>query len=109
MQDVFLNGDNIDAAISRGFRLSVDTWGASASLVVDPINLNLPLGGQTIGLRDSSFAIAANLRSKGSFSSTAANMSVTDPSPLLCPDLTVPLSAEIILDIIVGDVVVSPM
>ena len=105
---MFLKGDPIVDAISRGFRLTVDTWGAYASLIVDPINLNLTLGRQDIRVRDSSFAIAADLRSKGSFSSTAANMSNADPSQLL-PNVAVPLSAEVIFDITVGDVVVSPM
>ena len=105
---MFLNGDDIVDAISRGFSLSVDTWGAHASLIVDPINLNLTIGGQSIGVRESSFSIAADLRSKGSFSSTAANMSNADASQLL-PEVSVPLSAEVILDIELGNVTVSPM
>ena len=105
---MFINGDPIGDALSRGFRLSVDTWGAYASLIVDPINLNLTIGGQSIGVRDSTFAIAADLRSKGSFSSTAANMSNADASQLI-PNVAVPLSAEVILDITLGNVTVSPM
>ena len=103
-----MNGDNIGDALADAFGLRVETWGAYISLVVDPINFNLTLGGQTIGVRDSSFSIAAHLRSKGSFFSSAANMSNANATGLV-PNINVPLSAEVILDIPIGDVVVSPM
>ena len=107
---MFLNGDPIDEAISQGLSLSVDTWGAFASLVVDPINLKVTLAGQTVGVRDSSFAVGVDLRSQKqpAFSSTAANLSRTDTSGLI-PEVRVPLSAELILDINVSDIILSPM
>ena len=75
---------------------------------MDPINFNITLGGQTIGVRDSSFSIAANLRSKGSFFSSASNITNANASGLV-PNIAVPLSAEVILDIPIGDVSVLPM
>lgn len=111
VQGVITEGDPLGDALSRGFQLSVSTWGAFASLVIDPINLSLDVGSQTIGVRDSFFSITADLRSKGPFSATAEELKtgMAQNTSQLVPVITVPLSAEVILDVDVGSISVSPM
>lgn len=105
-----MNGVPISTAISQGFSLRVEEWKASASLLVDPINFDVTLAGQTVGVRDSMFFIGVDLHSqiKPAFISTAANLTNADTAGL-APIVNVPLSAELTLDVNVSDIIISPM
>ena len=100
-------------SLRKGSALFIDTWGAFAEIIVDPIDLSFDLSGTSIHIRDSHFATAVELRSRGRFFASIDDMivggSAFDTSPLI-PELTVPLSAELILDIPVTDQInISPI
>jgi hypothetical protein len=99
IQSVITSGTPVDEALEEGIGLHITTWGAYASLIVDPINLELTLFGQTLGIRNSAIALSAGLRSKGAFFASAKDIldGTADTSSLI-PDLTVPLSAEVVFD-----------
>jgi hypothetical protein len=113
IQGVIFNGQPLDQALQRGIALRIDTWGAFAEMIVDPIELGITLFGRDINIRDSHFAIAAELRSRGKFRATIEDMiaggSSIDTSPLI-PKLTLPFSTEFVFDIPATDqIVVSPI
>ena len=66
-----------------------------------------------MNIRDSHFATAADLRSRGKFVATIDDMIVGGEAvnaSMLVPDLTVPLSTEFVLDIPVTDeIIISPI
>jgi hypothetical protein len=100
-------GDTLEQAIG----LYVNTWGASAALVVDPINIDITLFDQSFGVHDSYVAIVAALRSKERFMVTLDSMieGTVDASPLI-PSLSIPFSAEIKLDLnVYENFTVSPI
>lgn len=101
-------GSDLGDALLKGIGLGVPSWGALASLAVDPINVAFSVIGQNINVRDSSFSLSVELESTSSFFSSAHNISTASSDPLV-PIVSVPLSTEIIVDLNVGDVVVSPM
>jgi hypothetical protein len=113
IQGVIFNGQPLDQALRRGIALRIDTWGAFAEMIVDPIELGITLFGRDINIRDSHFAIAAELRSRGEFRATIEDMiaggSSIDTSPLI-PVLTLPFSTEFVFDIPATDqIVLSPI
>ena len=104
LQGIFSSGTPISEALLNGIGLRVKTWGAFATLIVDPISAELSLnGGQTLEINDSSVSLSAELRSKGEFFSSVADMvdGSADVSALE-PSLVVPLNAEIIFGLEVG-------
>ena len=105
-----VGGETISDAILRGVGLRIDTWGAFASVVVDPINVDIAIGGATYAVRDSSFALGAELRSAGSFAASVEELvdGTADVTPLE-PEISIPLAVEIILDLPVSNVTISPM
>lgn len=111
IQSIITAGTAIDEALNRGIALEIDTWGAFASLIVDPIELDITLFGQTIAVRDSHLAMSVELRSKGKFfASVESLVNGTADSSVLIPDLTVPISSAIVFDVNVYDgVVISPI
>ena len=113
IQNVIFNGSPLDTALKKGIALRVDTWGAFAEMIVDPIELDITLFGRSITIRDSHFAVAAELRSRGEFVATIDDM-ITGGSALntsaLVPELNIPLSTEFVFDIPATDqIVVSPI
>ena len=88
--------------------VGVKTWGASASIVVDPISLTLNYGGNSIGVRDSSLALGVDLRSQGEFFTTVSGIS-NAPLEKLQPIVVVPFSAEVMFIINVSNVSISPI
>ena len=101
----------LGTALRKGIALHIETWGAFAEIIVDPIELGVTLFERDIIIRDSHFAAAAEIRSRGKFVATIDDMITgsVDTAPLI-PDLTVPLSAEFILDIPVADeIILSPI
>ena len=101
----------LDAALTNGISLHINTWGAFAEVIVDPIELGLTLFGREISIRDSHFVVAAELRSAGEFVATVQDMidNNIDSSPLI-PELTVPFSTEFVFDVPVNDqITISPI
>lgn len=79
--------------------------------IVDPIELGISLFGRDINIRDSHFALLAELRSRSRFSATIDEMinGSIDPLPLV-PELTLPFSTELAFDIPVSDqIVLTPI
>ena len=97
---------SLGKALSKGCALFIDTWGAFGEITVAPTDVGTTLFGNEIHIRDSHFALAAELRSRGRFFASIDNMiaggSEFDPSPLI-PDFTVPFSAELMIDISVNN------
>ena len=113
IQDAIFSSYPMDEALRKGISLYIDTWGAFGQIIVDPIELGITLFGRDINIRESHFALAAELRSKGKFAATIDEMilggSAIDTSPLI-PELTVPLSTEFVFDINATDeIIVSPI
>lgn len=110
-----LNGSAIADALLDGIGLRVKSWGASASLITDPINVNFTVAGTDIKIRDSSFALAVELSApkpgKEPFFATARDLTGSGSvnRSALEPNLVVPLFAEIIVDLDVSAVTVSSM
>lgn len=81
--------------------------------IVNPIEIGISLFGRDMGIRDSYFATAAELQSRGKFISTIDDMIIGGDAvnlSTLVPDLTVPLSAEFVFDIPVTDeIIISPI
>lgn len=99
------------SSLLNGIALYVDTYGAFAEMIVDPIELSFSLFGKDVFIRDSHIATAADLRSRGRFFATIDDMvsGRIDITPLI-PDLTVPLSAEVVIDVPVTDeIVMTPI
>lgn len=107
LQTVFFDGKPINDALEDGWSLAIDTWGCQAELVLDPIDISIPISSQAVSIRDSLFAVGIDLRSNGSYSSTVANLTNADSSQLL-PNVAIPVSAEILIDLTVGNIAVSP-
>ena len=102
---------SIDNKLKQAIGLYINTWGASAALLVDPINIDITLFDQSFGVHDSHVAIAVALRSKERFMATLDSMieGTVDASPLI-PTLLVPFSAEIVLDLnVYENFTVSPI
>ena len=75
LQGIFSSGTPISEALLNGIGLRVKTWGAFATLIVDPISAELSLNGeQTLEINDSSVSLSAKLRSKSEFFSSVADM-----------------------------------
>ena len=113
IQDGIFTSYPLWKALRKGISLFIDTWGAFAEIIVDPIELDISLFGRNISIRDSHFATSAELRSRGKFLATIDDMilggSAIDTTPLI-PDLIVPLSTEFVFDIPVTDqIVLSPI
>ena len=113
IQDGIFTSYPLWKALRKGISLFIDTWGAFAEIIVDPIELDISLFGRNISIRDSHFATSAELRSRGKFLATIDDMilggSAIDTTPLI-PDLIVPLSTEFVFDIPMTDqIVVSPI
>ena len=113
IQDVIFKSKPLDEALRKGITLYVNTWGAFTEVIVDPIDVAITLFGKEIQMRDSHFALSAELRSRGKFSATVNDMingsSVIDTAPLI-PDLVVPLSTEFVFDISASEqITVSPI
>ena len=113
IQNGIFTSHPLGKALRKGISLQIDTWGAFAEIIVNPIDLDLTLFGKDIHIRDSHFAIAAEIRSRGKFVASIDDMivgsSAINTAPLL-PNLTVPLSTEFILDIPLTDgIVLSPI
>jgi hypothetical protein len=101
----------LDAALLSGISLRIETWGAYATLVVDPINIDVTLFGSTQSIVDSYIAVSADLRSRDVFFASIQDMidSTADTSVLI-PNLSVPLSAELGFNLTVfDDVTVLPI
>lgn len=113
IQDAIINSSPIDEALQKGIALHIDTWGAFADIIADPIDLIITLFGRQIQIRDSHFALAVELRSRGKFSATIEDMILGGDAvnaSLLTPDLTIPLSTEFVFDIPATDsITVSPI
>ena len=78
---------------------------------VDPIELEISLFGRDINIRDSHFALLADLRSRSRFFATIEDMinGNIDTSPLI-PDLTLPFSTEFAFDVPVTDqIILTPI
>lgn len=109
-----LNGSDIDDALLNSLGLRVNSWAASASLIVDPINAKFDVaGGIGVEVRDSSFALAVELAAPGpdedGFFSTAKDIANANASSLI-PSLAVPISAEVIVGFnVTDDVTIKPM
>lgn len=113
IQDAIFSSYPMDEALSKGISLYIDTWGAFGQIIVDPIELGITLFGKDINIRDSHFALAAELRSRGKFTATIDDMitgsSAVDTSPLI-PEITVPLSTEFVFDVNATDeIIISPI
>ena len=113
IQDGIFTSRPFDEALRKGIALNIDTWGAFAEIIVDPIELDISLFGRNISIEDSHFATSAELRSRGKFIATIDDMivggSAIDTSPLI-PDLIVPLSTEFMFNIPMTDqIIVSPI
>jgi hypothetical protein len=94
-----------------GFSLYIDTYGAFAEIVVDPIDISFSLFEKDIVIRDSHFATTAELRSAGRFSVSINDVlsGNIDLAPLL-PTLTVPISTELIIQIpVTEEITVTPI
>ena len=79
--------------------------------IVDPIELGISLFGRDINIRDSHFALLADLRSRSRFFATIDDLinGSNDILPLT-PKLTLPFSAELAFDIPVTDeIVLTPI
>ena len=88
--------------------VGVTTWNARASIVADPISLNIAYGGNSIGVSDSSLALSVELSSAGEYFTTLNDFSNSDTS-LLRPLIDIPVSAEIKFDINVSNVSLIPI
>jgi hypothetical protein len=88
--------------------LSIKTWGAGASIIVDPISLAISYGDHSIGVRESALAVGIDLRSEGVFSTSVSGLSEASSAPLI-PIITIPVLAEVIFDLTVSDFSISPM
>ena len=119
MQALVLEGKPVDEALLDGFGLRINTWGAFSALVMDQFSADfIPWQPDEDGncnpifsIRDSTLELCLDLRSKGIFFATLGEMtsgSVKNIS-LLAPDLVVPLSGELIIDVEISNVTVSPM
>lgn len=110
VQEVIADSVALDAALRSGISLSIETWGAFASLIVDPINIDVTLFGSTQSIVDSHIAVSADLRSKGGFFASIQDMiDSTANTSFLIPNLSVPLSAELVFNFTVyNDVSVLP-
>ena len=105
LQGIITNGADVGDALEEGIGLHVTTWGAFASLIVDPIKVDIQLFGETHGIRDSSIKLSAELRSEGAFFGSVKQLvDGTADASLLTPVLTVPLQSEIIFDFVVPGV-----
>ena len=101
MSKVFLKGTPLADAFFDGVGLGVSTWGAYASIVADPINLNITNG---VGIRDSFVALAANIRSQGPYFATVREIDTSNSNTSqLIPNIAIPVSAEVIFDVNVAD------
>ena len=95
---------NFGEAILESFEIEISTWGANALLIVDPIDLVLPLSSDSaLKVRQSSFSLAANVKSTESF------LVGSDDISGLTPTITVPLKAELTFDLEIADTTLSPM
>lgn len=111
IQEVVTNGAAIDEALRHGISLSMETWGAYASLIVDPINIDITLFGTTQSIIDSSIAVSAELRSADAFYGSIQDMidDAVDTS-VLVPTLSIPLSTDLSFNFSVMDnVYITPM
>ena len=113
IQDGIFTSRPFDEALRKGIALNIDTWGAFAEIIVDPIELDISLFGRNISIRDSHFATSAELRSQGKFIATIDDMivggSAIDTEPLK-PDLIVPFSTEFVFDVPITDnITLSPI
>jgi hypothetical protein len=88
--------------------LGIKTWGARAAIIVDPVSLALRYGNYSIGVRDSSLAVDIDLRSQGEYSTTISGLSEASKSPLI-PSISIPLLAEVMFDVNVSNVSLSPI
>jgi len=103
------NGTSIGNALLDGIGLRIESWNATAALVVDPFSLRLDLGDQTLAVRNTSFlALELELESSGPFFSSIGDLGSADASPLV-PELVVPFHAETIFDLNVGGMTLSPV
>lgn len=102
IQDAIFNDTLIVEALQTGIELHVNMWEAFAEIIVDPIDLVITLFGEDIQVRDSHFALAAKLRSRGKFEASVHDMIIGGDgldTSMLIPDLALPLSTEFIFDI----------
>ena len=107
MSEVFLKGTPLADAFFDGVGLGVSTWGAYASIVADPINLNIT---DRVEIRDSFVALAANIRSQGQYFATVREIADGNSNTSqLIPNIAIPVSAEVIFDVNVADYTISPM
>ena len=113
IQDAIFNSKPLGEALEAGIALHIDTWGAFAEMIVDPIDVAITLFGRVIQIRNSYFAISAELRSRGKWDATLQDMILGGDAlntSLLVPDLTIPLSTEFVFDIPATDsITVSPI
>lgn len=96
--------NSVDSMVSLGIK----TWGARASLLVDPMSLALRYGNYSIGVRDSSLAVEIDLRSNGEFFATISGLSEASKKPLI-PTITIPILAEVIFDLKASNISLSPI
>ena len=88
--------------------VGVKSWGASASIVVDPISLSFRYGGNFVGVSDSSLALGIYMRSTGEYFTTVSGISTTSTDPLK-PVVVVPFSADVMFNINVSNISISPI
>jgi hypothetical protein len=110
MQSIATKGLPIDQVLRRGIALKIDTWGAFAAVVVDPIELEFSLLNRTITIHDTHLAMSVELRSRGPFSASVESLiNGTANTTALLPNVTVPFSSEVVLDVPVEGFVLSPI
>lgn len=104
------SGEGVKEGLQEGLRLEIDSWGAFALLVVDPIELEFSFGSTTLEVRDSSFALGAYARNSGSFLTTVKEI-INDSSNVagLVPIVTIPLNVELIFDLDISGITLSPI
>ena len=111
MQKVF--SESFADALASGLVLTISDYGADAGLVVDPIELEINFGSNSLAIRDTSFALSAHLaKTEGPWKYSVKDLiddnfttTALEPKPF-----QLSLSTEIIVDVNVSDVLtVSPM
>eukprot|EP00957_Ditylum_brightwellii_P155317 11823665-Ditylum_brightwellii.AAC.1 len=80
-----------------------------ASLIVDPINIDITLGGTSMRIHNSHIALSVELGSSGVFSATVAELISGPDASALKPKISIPLDAEVMFEIEVASVKVSPI
>jgi len=88
--------------------LGISTWGARASIIVDPFALAITSSDYSIGVRESLLAVTIDLRSVGEYSTAISEILEVSKEPLI-PNITIPVIAEVIFDVNVSDVSISPI